>query len=255
MNNTPLVEIIAEMRWGEGNPKAPALLATADDSAYIKLGIEVGKLGYHQLERVVPEGFPVSGGTVVYRYRNVEKDQNTLYQLGPGIFSINGLPPYNSWEGFLPVIRNGLDALWAVCPISQDQPIFLSLIYLDAFTKKHLGGMASEVFFKEIVGISNNKPESLVKFGGGSSATSMRFMQTQKAEDGRELVIDVAEGTLSGEYAIVMNTIAKAAQFKAAGPQDILANFAVLHDMLHEVFFEMIRRNADLYNHMFKPKE
>jgi uncharacterized protein (TIGR04255 family) len=256
MANSPLVEIIAEIRWGDGNPQAPALLASAiDDSIYVRLGIEVGKLGYHQLERTVPEGFPVPGGAVIYRYRKAEGEQNTLYQLGPGIFTANGLPPYNSWEEFLPVIESGLRALWRVAPISQELPIFLSLRYLDAFTGDHLDGMSVGEFFKEIVGLEYDKPESFAAFSEDGAVTAMRFMATQKSNDGRELWIDVAEGSKEGADAIVINTLARAAQFNAASVDDVLIRFEPLHKALHDVFFEMIGRNSRLQTHLFETKD
>lgn len=119
--NAPLVEIIAEIRWnpqmvplqtvsGHGPAAAPvmALNTNAFDEFFMRFGGEVYQKGFEQSERLVPSGFPMMLFQPVYRYRkSASADASVLYQVGPGLFSANAIPPYKSWDTFSPTVERG----------------------------------------------------------------------------------------------------------------------------------------------------
>ena len=222
----------------------------ADQAIFVKFGIEVGKEGYQQLERTLPEGFPSPGGTVTYRYRRSEGDQNTLYQLGHGVFTANGLEPYTSWEEFRPVIKRGLDALWRLQPLPVSSPVWLVLRYVDVFKRHHLGEMTSPDFFRLIVGVNYDRPAAASAFPETASQEVMRFFSTRKDEEGRELAIDVGNGIHANEDAIVMNTVANSAAIEEPSVDDVLAQFDILQKSSHDVFFEMVARDGDFFSRL-----
>lgn len=247
MKNSPLIEIIAEVRWGPGDPRQPAqIVFGGDESVYVKFGIEVGKDGYHQLERTMPEGFSAPGGAVAYRYRKSEGEQNTLYQLGTGVFTANGLPPYNSWEEFRPVIERGVQAWWNINIVRPGETLWLLLRYVDVFKQQHLGPMSIADFFRVVVGLNYEKPAAYMAFPQGDASESFRFFGSRRDAEGQELAIDVGQGVQDGEDIVVMNTIAYSKPFEAESVEGILRGLDQLQDASHALFFEMIRRDEGL---------
>lgn len=119
----PLVELIAELRWGSGGgvlPSAqsqgvrPILLALSGqhEEFFMRFGSKAGALGYDLVERVMPQGFSAMPFQIVYRFRKKLQEQGTtLYQVGAGVFSANSTPPYRFWNDFRPVLEQGVKLL------------------------------------------------------------------------------------------------------------------------------------------------
>ncbi len=245
MTNAPIVEVIAELRWGEGNPIHPAPFAFANESDYIKFGIEVGKFGYNQLERTMPQGIPGQpGGTVAYRYRLGEGDFNTLYQLGVGIFTTNGVAPYTSWATFRDVLHRGVEALNVVSPLASKAEVWCVVKYIDFFNESHLAGLTATEFFADVVGLQYQELDSAKDFSTDTSASSMRFFYSSKDSNGRELALDVGEGGLHDKPGIVMNTTIISSALKTESVEDVMTSFDDLQAVAHKTFFEMVNRSA-----------
>jgi len=256
MKNAPLIEIIAELRWAGGRIGKPAsILFGGDDSLYVRLGIAIGKDGYDRLDRVQPEGIPVQAGSVVYRYRRGDDQQNTLYQAGPGIFTANGLPPYNSWAEFEPVIRNGLAALWGVNAFNTAEPIGLVLRYVDAFTDSHLGGVSKQKFVESVVGVAYTPTSVVNKFVDTTELRSMRFNAVHEAPSGEKVIIDAGNGIKDGEQVLVLNTSAVSAEFVAKDIENVMSTFNQLQQVLHDMFFEMLDRTPELRDRLIRSGE
>jgi uncharacterized protein (TIGR04255 family) len=230
VTNSPLAEIIAEFRWGPGLPHAqPAFVFGSSDVLFAQLAGELGKAGYSQLERTQPEGFPVQGGTIAFRYRPVAEDVNSLFQLGPGVFTANGLPPYSSWSDFRPIIEIGLKALFKLKPFPDAQEkAFLILRYIDAFTNEQLGEMSPSTFIEEVVGIRFQSTKTSQTFG---NAITAHFLSTQKSSDGSEFSVEVTPGKLKGVVAVVVNTVAVSSAFNPGSAEETLTMFEPLHDL------------------------
>jgi uncharacterized protein (TIGR04255 family) len=105
----PLIEVVAEFRFTASVPwdaAIPGLL-------YQRLGDE-----YPQREPVVAveaEVTPTAEGlrqrvTRSERVRFVSSDHTRLVQVGPDILSVHRLPPYESWEAFLPQVLRSFGA-------------------------------------------------------------------------------------------------------------------------------------------------
>ena len=246
MKNAPLVEIIAELRWEDGlTTKPPSIFFGMDESLYVRLGIALGKQGYDRLERTQPEGMPAQSGSVVYRYRRDDDQQNTLYQAGPGVFTANGLPPYNSWKEFEPVIEQGLTALLNIKAFDQSKPVELVLRYVDAFSADHLAGMNYSDFVEEVVGVRYNPTKAAIGFA--DRVDSVRFNASHVSEAGDKLILEVGQGrNSSNESVMVMNTSAISREFIAADVETVISQLSRLQDVLHDTFFEMISRSSDL---------
>jgi uncharacterized protein (TIGR04255 family) len=125
-SNPPLIELIAELRWipGQISPPVPEAAAPGTiqlplvpqyvEQTFSNFSNQVAQRGFGMSERLVPVGFPYFPLSVVYRFRKAPSQQeNFLYQIGPGVFSANAVPPYRDWESFRPIVQEGVQALLA----------------------------------------------------------------------------------------------------------------------------------------------
>ena len=240
--NPPLVEIVAEVRWGGGiggNPTSFSLDSAADDAKFISFGIAVGKDGYNQLERVVPAGFPSIAGSVVYRYRKSDEDQHTLYQLGSGIFTANGLPPYDSWTKFRKTVADGIRAASSVGSIPSNGPLQLVLRYIDAFAGDGLLGRTPHALLKEMLGFSFSPPGNLKR---QSEPTSARVNAEYPClQDDGLFVIEAGQGKKLDEAALVMTTAVQISH-ETTDAESIMNRFDELQNELHQAFMDLISR-------------
>jgi len=100
--NPPLVELIAELRWGtagivagpQGAPQLVMATGSQYEEFFMRFGSKIAALGYERIERIIPPGFPAPPFQATYRFRKKEPEQGTtLYQVGGGVFSANITPP------------------------------------------------------------------------------------------------------------------------------------------------------------------
>ncbi|RYH28896.1 MAG: TIGR04255 family protein, partial [Alcaligenaceae bacterium] len=162
----PLVEIIAEVRWSDPTAfMVPGPLmglsqpSNATDEFFMRFGGRAYGSGFQRAERLVPPGFPVPIGQVVYRYRppedfHDEMARSALWQVGPGVFTANAVPPYRSWVEFSPLVRAGLEVLFETRPADvRNSPVSsVSLRYVDAFNHDLIGDSTFEKFLAEKLG-------------------------------------------------------------------------------------------------------
>lgn len=207
--NAPLIEIIAEMKW-------PLLPLTAVPGGAIDPFFENGskeftkvinKLGFSDVERIIPVGVPleVVGRAPVFRFRRPRRGW-PLFQIGPGLFTCNMVPPYEGWVEFERTLGEGLDALYSAFPIDGRSiiPESLDLRYIDGFTKKHGLGEYQQ-FIKSELGLSVELPAKL------SQALGVRDIEMESALDitipiskpPARLIIKVAPGTINDDAAVI----------------------------------------------------
>ena len=119
--NSPLLEIIAELRWAPaqaiepGGPPMPVMPQASSpyEELFMRFGAKISALGYEGVERLVSNNFPMMPYEPVYRFRSKSGGpDSTLYQIGPNIFSANAIPPYKSWDKFAPKVREGVTVLF-----------------------------------------------------------------------------------------------------------------------------------------------
>lgn len=91
--NAPLVELIAELRWGDTvptQPNAPLLIQGMGpdlDQFFMRFGGEVYQHGFQRAERLVPPGFPIFPFQPVFRYhKDAAADNSMLFQVGSGLY-------------------------------------------------------------------------------------------------------------------------------------------------------------------------
>lgn len=221
VENAPLVELIAEVRWEPGfqqsvpagapDGMAPLFLMPGPEleEFFMRFGGSMIAAGYSETERLVPGNFPLIMYQPVYRFKTKEEHSTkSLYQTGPGLFSANAVPPYESWDTFGPVVRKGLEILIAARTAKEaDLPFTATnLRYIDAFGENLTEGRSVSDFIRDVLGIRIDLPTGVSQHlaSGSKPKPSVQF-QIPMA-NGVLLSLGVGEGMANGQTAIMMDT-------------------------------------------------
>lgn len=253
--NPPLVELIAELRWGiplssqiaGATIPVSTLSANQYEELFMRFGSKVAAKGFSRFERIVPSGFPLMLHQPVYRYRNISEDHGVaLYQLGVGIFSANITPPYQSWAHFRPVVSEGLAMLIeSMTDEEKKQPfVAASLRYIDAFKSDLTQGRSIRAFMNEVLGIKIEIPEAITRHTVDGDKIQPRIQLSVPVASGR-LDIVVAQGAINNESAIIMDTTASTSQ-EIISSEDVMVVFDKAHGLIHDLFVDLTKPIQEL---------
>lgn len=250
--NPPLVELIAEVRWAVDAGLAPGApffqgpnSQTSEDFLN-RLLAELALAGYGVSERLIPPGFPLMNQAPAVRYKKsahqasaLDETASTLFQAGAGLFTVNAVPPYKSWNQFRPVVALGIEALLKSAP-PKTGGFSLALRYIDAFKSELTQGRSHKDFLQEIMGIKVTIPPALEGLSVDGS-TVVPMLQTVIPLKFGTLQIQFAEGQLQGESVFLMENIVT-----IAGEQDdhldaMLSALDEARSVVHQSFVELTR--------------
>lgn len=256
--NAPLIEVIAEVFWSL--LPLTALPGAAIDPHFPSFSEQFRQLaharGYVSVERTIPEGMPLEliGGQPVFRFRT-KPGSWPLYQIGPGIFTCNIVPPYDGWAAFRRSIKDGLDMLFDAFPAAEKNLKVqnTSLRYVDGFTARHGLSESSGAFVAEHLGVSlRARDQFLHRFSSDPSrliaAIEAQFPLKEPAET--LAVVKVAPGQKDGQQAVIVELRATGAGGAAPEPsrEAILGWMDAAHRSLHDLFEFMT--SEELKKHM-----
>lgn len=252
--NAPLVELIAELRWdvapsqvmqlgvGSGSTFISAS-TSAIESFFMRMGAAAQRLSHTETERLIPGGLPIVQHQPVYRFKRSEDDQpRTLYQVGPGMFSANAVPPYESWASFEPVVRAGVDALLNNrIPEERETPFSaISLRYIDAFGSYHREGKDVGRFIAEVLGLSLSIPAALSQHLHPDSVIKPIIQLQIPMRDGFVMSVGVGEGTVSSQAAIILDTTVATTLPVPARLDTVMEMYGVAHDAIDSSFSGLV---------------
>ncbi|MGO4001470.1 TIGR04255 family protein [Pseudomonas fluorescens] len=251
-DSSPLIELIAEVRWSVNaamDPGAPFFQgpnAQSSEEFFSRLQAELSSVGYGASERLSPPGFPLMKQIPALRYKNsgsqassLDHSASTLFQAGAGLFTINAVQPYKSWEQFRPVVQKGLEALIAANPPASGG-FDLALRYIDAFKEHLTGGKPLKEFLAEVMGIQVQIPEALTALSKDGSAIIPMLQMVIPLEFG-SLQIQIAEGELQGEPVFLMENAVTIAASHAANVEQMLAALDEARAVVHKSFVDLTR--------------
>ncbi|MDD2468527.1 MAG: TIGR04255 family protein [Desulfobulbus sp.] len=259
----PLVELIAELRWGpqpsvpsSGGPgqgvqnlSMPLAMTNRVEEWFMQFGAKISVDGYTRFERLVPTGFPLMPFQPVYRYRkNAPEDGTSLYQLGPGLFSANITPPYKSWDQFEPIVKNGVEkVLQSRTDIENKMPFRTVLLrYIDAFGPEFLKDESSLDFLITKLGFKIELPKVFDKFANSSIPVKGSLNFGVPLKDNFVMSINVGEGIADGKQAVVLDTtVAKTIPVQSV-LVDVMATFNDARSIIHETFIEITKPIASI---------
>ena len=240
----PLIEIIAELRWArQGADTAPLITLGAESPAegmFSRWTDRMGALGYEHVERLVPQGFPLPVGVPTLRVRQrTGAPQNTLFQIGPQIFTANATPPYLSWKDFAPTAQAGVLALLAARPESEIvAPFQVSLRYIDAFREPLIRGLSPMAFLTDTLGVAVEVPPAIARHGVAGAETGALVQFNVPLADGK-IRVQFGEGRVGEEPALIMDMTLSRSEPVPAQAEAIMHALSQSRDVTHAIFMEL----------------
>jgi uncharacterized protein (TIGR04255 family) len=250
--NAPLVELIAELRWGGSTPiaQAPdqpvvfrlALPGTKDEEMYMHLSAIMSRGGYSRLERLLPPGVPLPPTQVACRFRPSDpSDQSPLFQVGPCVFTANALPPYKSWASFAPEVEKGISWLFEAHDRAGLKRPALNLAmtrYIDAFDARLTGGRDVHSFLREVMGLQVLLPPALRELATDTAkiVPTLQFMVPASVGQVR---ISFAEGNKGNEAAIMMDTTVVIQREIGPDVKRAIAALTEGRQVIHDLFLKL----------------
>jgi len=252
-SKAPLVEIVAELRWAQqpdvsfqaqqsASVPLMALNSSKLDEFFMRFGGEVYQRGFQRAERIVPSGFPMMLFQPVFRYRkSIETDGSALYQVGPGLFSANAIPPYRSWDEFAPVVQSGIEALLNARDESEKELNFtsVSLRYIDAFGPELTEGRDVESFVRDVLGVAVTLPAGLSKLVATGQKVKPFLQLAIPLANNMSMNVGIGEGMVNNESVIVMDTTVATSSVVTADSKSAMETLHAARAVIHEMFFDL----------------
>lgn len=211
--NAPLVEMIVEVRW-RLTPVSTVPNGGVDpfhDVLKKELVNEANNVGYRAIQEIVPPEVPREflAGQPTTQFR---KGHNAwpLFQLGPGIFTINITDGYSGWEGgFREDVLIGIQSLYKAHPAPKLLQIeTVRLIAIDAFSTEH--GFKNYLdYSKDFLGLGSILPNDFVdQYAQEDDAFEIRSetVFSLKEIDKSSARISIGSGQKNGNKALVLQT-------------------------------------------------
>lgn len=243
----PLVELIAELQWGQ-----PALMlpSTRAEEIFMNFGAKVAARGYTRLERVVPAGFPLPSHQVVYRYRkDASTNDPSLYQLGTGVFSANITPPYTSWTDFRAIVLDGITTFLSCRTADENQQPFVRAVlqYINSFTDHFTGKHTPISFIQDVLGFTIKLPSAISARADATRPVTPSLQFVVPLTKTTTMQLQIAPGLLqSGQQTLMMNISIVSEVALEALPDVLMTAFDAAHDVIHQTFVEMTTPIADV---------
>lgn len=250
-SKAPLVEIVAELKWGSAQANIPQIQAGIpilvqspnQDEFFMRFGGEIYQKNFKKSERLIPSGFPIILHQVVYRYSKekiAEGDSALLYQIGAGVFSANATPPYHSWDEFSPIVRGGVEALLASRLVAEkESPFTCNLRYIDAFGEYFNQGMDIETFAREVLGISLVLPAPIAGVLQAGKKIKPHIQLQIPVDDNTNMYLLIAEAVVGGELSILLDCTVSKTNSIAPNSDDIMKVFTESRQIIHTMFVSL----------------
>lgn len=248
----PLVEVVAELRWGPtaplGGPPTPTLPTERDEQLFADFASQMKSGTSVIIERLLPNGFPVLPHQVCCRYKIPGQPDGYVYQLGPNAFTANAKAPnYESWAAFAPVVATGIDLLLRALPKSAGDFLFATarLGYIDLFTKQRFfPDKTGPAFMKDALQLHVELPDTTLRHIGkdGPSAIALAYQAPLEALRGGLLEVRVQEGSINGasnEPGLILHTVISVTRDIPGAREAVMAVFEEAHTVIHECFLDM----------------
>ena len=246
--NAPLVEVIAEIHWHL--TEIDQASNTKIDPYYYLFQQEflshAKEIGLQHVEELIPDFVPPQFTPNQPRLRLRATAENwPLAQLGPGIITVNIVPPYNGWKEFEIFLSLLVDELFVCYPETDSnlQIEKLHLRYIDGFGE-HFGFDRYADFAKIMLGINEPLPEEFVncfvkKDTEVTYLIESRF--TNSNPDGSSSIVKLTPGKLKNKNALILEMQCESIVNgdSANNPGEIKHWFYEAHNCLHKQFNQL----------------
>lgn len=131
LSNPPLIESIFEIKWDSANKQEIDKFQLLIGAIYAELKNHYGK----PINLLPDPNIPIQAflGKPIYRFKNLTNNIPILYQIGPGILSINYVGAEYDWIIFSKEICKIVQTLGRLYSFKPGKDVYLGLKYLDFF--------------------------------------------------------------------------------------------------------------------------
>lgn len=245
----PLVELIAEVRWGAlAVPPQPNTVTVGiggpDSRAsafFFQLGAKLAAAGFDGVEQLQPFGISIPSQPS-YRFKKTDQSSPTLFQAGTNIFTVNTTPPYQTWAQFRPSIEIGIRALIETRP-NNEPFLSISVRYIDLFKEDLTDGRSIGKFLSEILDVELTLPQSILNNLPSGAEVRPHLSLTIPLQSGMTMMLNLLEGSVGGDRGVVMDTVVSS--INKAIPSEVesvMAAFDDAHDVIRSIFLGMTKK-------------
>lgn len=258
LERAPLIELIIELRWGQAlHIQGPAshigfiqhethTRSSPDDALFNAFADRCATIGLTRSERLVPPGFPTVPGQVAYRFKGSQHGNN-LVQIGPGVLTINALPPsYQSWQAFRTFLELALNCL------AQSAQEGSTNIKIGLVSVRTINAFGSDILkahspqeLKQILGFNVSLPEELSRVVSAKSESQLTIQQNFMLPDGRRIFFTLSDGQANASPAVIFD-ISVATQTPMCTPMETAQSIEDAHDLLSRNFALMTEPLSEL---------
>jgi uncharacterized protein (TIGR04255 family) len=209
-DRAPLVEVIAEVHWSlKQLHSAPNAWIDPYFDLFRDQFLAASSANLPFVEQLVPKEIPVEF-VANQPHLRLRPEQNgwPLVQIGPGILTVNAVPPYDGWSHHRDFLNWVLEALWNSYPLAAQtlKVSQLHLRYIDAFDDT-FGLERYSDFVSGNLGIANPIRKSVVDsvVADGTDVTFAVDSQFQnKSPEGSIGRVRVNRGQANGKDAVIV---------------------------------------------------
>lgn len=251
--NSPLVELVAEVRWREATGTDRVVTSEGDVSLqeqfFSTLTKELNEKDYINSERLIPQGFPLMEGAPVLRFKKSPangtaeekaRELSTIIQVGVGMFTINAVQPYSCWDDFKAVILLGLNALLSTRVDSLQSRYTVSVRYINAFGESFTEGLSLREFLENKLHIGISLPSAFDdEYSAGLSQIPGIRIESPLSF-GRHLT-NFGQGKIKNKAAYLMENVVNLSNEIEPDADKILSQMSLARDVIHKRFFEMTK--------------
>ncbi|RUR01415.1 TIGR04255 family protein [Labedella endophytica] len=253
--NAPLVELVVEVQWDMVD------LATDEDEGefegvdsdyepfYRQVAQGLAEIGYSQAERLVPSNYMAPENTPTYRYTSpTDSDTSVVYQVGEGVFGINAVPPYKTWESFRPAVQAGLRVLLDAIEWRDTEKVFrrIDLAYVDAFDDEFMGDGTRYEFLTKSLGFAFSPPAAITKHMDSDEPSSAFFQFSGKVGETGRIFVKAGLARVMNTPSIVLDTKVRERKATPADVSEVMEVLEASHQIIHESFIEITKPFADI---------
>ena len=209
--NAPLIEVIAEIHWATSQLTLHSKLKSDPHYKQFEQGFEnyLSDLEFSDVHEMFPSDIPLE--LTAYRPRKRFRKapgQWPLAQIGPGLVTVNIVPPYNGWKEFESFLFKVIDGTFKCYPNAKSSLVVekLHLRYIDGFDSRFGFDQYAE-FAKQMLGFNSILPKEFLQQCAKDGAelpyvSKSRFLND--SPDGSIGGIKVAPGKFNDEDALIM---------------------------------------------------
>lgn len=245
LKNAPLKEVLLEIHWDlDFNSDEKILIDKGFDEAALNF-TNACQQDFKEVELLKPSNIPPSAyiHRVTHRFYKI-RNQHPLYQLGPGVFTINDNNKNYVWSDFRQMIEKGISCLKASYQ-KELVPLRIELRFIDSVSPFCLQNSTKFDFIQEHLSINTDR-EGL----WADKLDNIDIVRRYNISDSMQLNLNIMTGIENNSKEDVVEWHTFVSNKKRLSWEEILPWIDGAHKICSDFFKEMI--SSKLYEYFSK---